>query len=644
MCGILGFIDKTVEVVPLVSSMLNAIEHRGPDDCGYWHDNRFGLVLGQTRLSIVDLSAAGHQPMSSASGRFMMVFNGEIYNHLEIRSSINATKSIAWKSSTDTETLLEAVELWGLEAAIKKTIGMFALAIWDHEEDTLSLARDRLGEKPLYYATTLEGLVFASELKGMRCHPSIDFTIDRNVLSLYLKYSSIPHPFTIYKDVWKLEPATVIVFNKTGSSLRTYKFWDAFEVASQSKTEMEKLGYQATVDLLEEKLSNAVALQMVADVPLGAFLSGGVDSSAVVALMQKQSSIPVKTFTIGFDVPGYNEAEHALAVAKHLKTEHHELYISEKDALDVIPLLPKIYDEPFGDSSQIPSYLVAQMAKSNVTVALSGDAGDELFGGYNRYTMTDALWNKIQPIPLVFRKLMANGLLKVPVQTWNDYSPSFIKSKYANIGYKIHRGASVLGSINEMEVYRSLVSRFHNVDSWLNPTFSSEQLKTSLDLSYEDISSLTSVERMMLLDLISYLPWDILTKMDRAAMAVSLETRIPMLDHRVVEFAWSLPLNYKIRNGVGKSILRDVLYKHVPRALIERPKMGFGIPIASWLRGPLRDWAEILLDEKRLKSEGYFNAKAVQKYWNEHKAGKRDWEHQLWNVLMFQSWLEQDKK
>lgn len=642
MCGILGFIDKTVDVAPLVSTMLNAIEHRGPDDSGYWHDKRLGLVLGQTRLSIVDLSAAGHQPMASASGRFMMVFNGEIYNHLEIRSSINATKSIAWKSSTDTETLLEAVELWGLEATLKKTIGMFALAIWDHEEETLSLARDRLGEKPLYYATTPEGLVFASELKGLRCHPSIDFTIDRNVLSLYLKYSSIPHPFTIYKDVWKLEPATVRVFNQTGTNLRTYKYWDAFEVASQSKSEMENLGYQAAVDLLEEKLSKAVALQMVADVPLGAFLSGGVDSSVVVALMQNQSSIPVKTFTIGFDVPGYNEAEHAMAVAKHLKTDHQELYVSEKDALDVIPLLPAIYDEPFGDSSQIPSYLVAQMAKSNVTVALSGDAGDELFGGYNRYTLTNALWKKINLFPLAFRRLVASGLVKIPVQSWNKYLPSVATSKYANIGYKIHRGAQVMGSRNEMEVYCSLISRFQDVESWLNPEFNSKPLKTELDLSSSELPTHDSIEQMMLLDLVTYLPWDILTKMDRAAMAVSLETRIPMLDHRVVEYAWSLPMEYKLRNGTGKSILRDVLYKYVPKSMIERPKMGFGIPIASWLRGPLMEWAESLLNENRLKNEGYFNAVTVRKYWNEHKSGKRDWEHQLWNVLMFQAWLESE--
>lgn len=643
MCGILGFIDKTVEVVPLVSAMLDALEHRGPDDCGFWDDQRLGVVLGQTRLSIVDLSAAGHQPMASSSGRFMIVFNGEIYNHQEIRAEISAIKSIRWKSTTDTETLLEAIELFGVESALKKTIGMFALAIWDKQEETLSLARDRLGEKPLYYATTPKGMVFSSELKGMRCHPSIDFIIDRNVLSSYLKYSAIPHPYTIYQGVWKLEPATIAVFNCAGERLKTYKYWDAFEVASQATEEMESLGYKAAVDLLESKLSKAVTRQMMADVPLGAFLSGGVDSSVVVALMQKQSTIPVKTFTIGFDVPGYNEAEHALAVAKHLKTDHHELYVSEKDALDVIPLLPTIYDEPFGDSSQIPSYLVAKMAKSNVTVALSGDAGDELFGGYNRYTLTKSMWSKIHRLPLQLRRVFAAGLLEVPVQSWNTYMPGFITSKYANIGYKIHRGAQVMSSKNEMELYRSLISRFQHVESWVNPAFNYKPLKTELDLSSNQMPIGDSIEQMMLLDLITYLPWDILTKMDRAAMSVSLETRIPMLDHTIVEFAWSLPMDYKLRNGKGKAILRDVLYKHVPKNLIERPKMGFGIPIATWLRGPLLDWAESLLDEKRLKEEGYFNAKTVLQHWNEHKSGKRDWEHQLWNVLMFQAWLENEK-
>jgi asparagine synthase (glutamine-hydrolysing) len=642
MCGIFGFIDKTVDAVPLVSTMLNALDHRGPDDRGYWHNSNLGVVLGQTRLSIVDLSPAGHQPMASASGRYVIVFNGEIYNHLEIRANINEHKLIVWKSYTDTETLLEAVELWGLEEALKKITGMFAFAIWDSCKETLSLVRDRLGEKPLYYSTTTNGLVFSSELKGMKNHPSVEFIIDRNVLNLYLKYSSIPHPFSIYHNIWKLEPATVAVFNVEGKKLKSYKFWDAFEVAGKSNYEMEKLGYKAAVNMLEEKLSKAVALQMMADVPLGAFLSGGVDSSVIVALMQIQSRIPIKTFTIGFDVPGYDEAKHALAVAKHLKTEHHELYVTEKDALALIPLLPTIYDEPFGDSSQIPAFFVSQMAKKNVTVALSGDGGDELFGGYNRYTIINALWKRIRFWPLPIRRLVASALVKIPVHSWNSMMPNVAKLKYANIGYKIHRGAQVIGSKNEMEVYHSLISRFQDTDSLLNPSFDYYPLKTELDLKFGLLKTEDNIEQMMLLDLVTYLPWDILTKLDRAAMAVSLETRIPMLDHSVVEFAWSLPMEFKLRNGVGKSILKDVLYKYVPKSMIERPKMGFGIPIALWLRGPLMEWAESLLNEKRLLKEGYLNPRVVQKYWSEHKSGKRDWEHQLWNVLMFQAWLENE--
>ncbi len=645
MCGIWGSLgDRLDESACLAIGA--TLHHRGPDDGGVWRDDVAGsggcLTLGHRRLSILDLSPAGHQPMLSSCGRYAIAFNGEIYNHLDIRAGLLAAGvAPSWRGHSDTETILAAVAHFGILATLERLTGMFAFALWDRERRELHLARDRIGEKPLYYGWLDRTLVFASELKALRAHPRWQGEIDREALTLLLRYNYVPAPYSIYRGVHKLPPGTLLSLRADGSS-STSCYWSARGVAERGSAKPFAGSDGEAVAELERLLARSVGRQMLADVPLGAFLSGGIDSSTIVALMQMQSARPVQTFTIGFHEAGYNEAEHALAVARHLGTEHTEMYVTAQQALDVIPRLPALYDEPFSDSSQIPTFLVAQLARRHVAVSLSGDGGDELFGGYNRYFMGRSLWRKIGRVPRGLRAATAGGINMLSPAAWNRILAPLAgvlphHLRYANFGDKLHKLADVLAVREPDALYHGLVSH------WPDPAaivIGGHEPPTALTDPARRAALGDFTERMMYLDLVSYLPDDILVKVDRAAMGVSLETRVPLLDHEVVEFAWRVPLSMKIRDGQGKWLLREVLYKHVPRALIERPKMGFGVPLDAWLRGPLRDWAEALLAEDRLRREGYFHAAPIREKWQEHLTGRRNWQYHLWDVLMFQAWLE----
>lgn len=643
MCGFTGFITsgRLDAAESVLGRMAAAIAHRGPDDSGVWWDELTGVGLAHQRLSIVDLSPAGHQPMFSASGRFVIVFNGEIYNHLYLRSQLKTFGVHSWRGHSDTETLLAGFDAWGIEAMVQQCIGMFAFAVWDRQTRTLTLGRDRIGEKPLYYGWQGQGhravFMFGSEVSALRQHPGFSASINRDALSLYMRHNCIGGEHSIYQGIYKLLPGHLLTLSAGQTDPKVWSWWSAAKAAQQGVSQPFCGTPDEAVNTLESVLKSAVSQQMVADVSLGAFLSGGIDSSTVVALMQAQSSRPVKTFSIGFFEDGYNEAEHAKAVAQHLGTEHNELYVTAQQALDVIPKLPTLYAEPFADSSQIPTYLVSQLARTHVTVSLSGDAGDELFCGYNRYQMTARLWGKLQRVPNFLRRAAATAITAVPPHSW-DVLGRWVPGSLS--GDKLHKGADLLGKESVNDLYRGLVSH------WPEPNtvvLGGHEPATALTDTHSALAGLSVVERMMALDLLGYLPDDILTKVDRAAMGVSLETRVPFLDHRVVEFAWSLPLNYKLRNGVTKWPLREVLYRHVPRKLIERPKMGFGVPIDQWLRGPLREWAETLLSESRLRQEGFFNPVPIRHKWTEHLSGKRNWQYHLWDVLMFQAWLEANR-
>jgi len=646
VCGIAGFFGENknfhINSQNTIVDMISAIRHRGPDDEGFWHESEFNVCFGHRRLSIVDLSSHGHQPMVSYSDRYVIVFNGEIYNHLLLRENLKSSGvDIAWRGHSDTETLLACIDTWGLEKTIKKCSGMFAIALFDKKDNSIYLVRDRMGEKPLYYGVQNGVFLFGSELKALKKHPAFQGEIDRNSLALQLKYNYIPTPYSIYKDIKKLIPGTILKVDASNKHANIeaigspIAFWSLKEVAINAQSNIYTGNAIEAVNDLDKLLSQSVKGQMEADVPLGAFLSGGIDSSLIVSLMQSQSLSPVETFSIGFEEEGYNEAVYAKQIAQHLDTKHTELYVSAQDAMNVIPKLSSLYDEPFSDSSQIPTYLVSAMTKESVTVSLSGDAGDELFGGYNRYIWTRKIWNKVKYMPLSVRSFIAWGMTSVSPMVWNKILRQIVSMPLP--GDKIHKLANILPAKSAEDFYFHLISHWHDLDSVvigaecsIAPVVSNS---TRLDLG--------SIEQnMMYLDSTSYLPDDILTKVDRAAMGVSLETRIPFLDHHVVEFAYQLPLSMKIQNGESKWILKQVLDKYIPRELMERPKMGFGVPIDSWLRGPLREWAESLLDESRLKQEGFFHAEPIRKKWNEHLSGNRNWHHHLWDVLMFQSWLE----
>lgn len=649
MCGLTGFYQvggfSTKDAQAIGEAMASRIAHRGPNDSGTWTDGAVGIALAHRRLPILDLSPAGHQPMVSPSGRFVIVLNGEIYNHLELRSALGEAN---WRGHSDTETLLAGFEVWGIEATLKKAVGMFAIALWDRAERTLTLARDRMGEKPLYCGWQNGVFLFGSELKALREHPSFEGEIDRGALALLLRHNYIPAPYSIYKDIRKLPAGTFLKLKAgdgqfaQGTQPNPVPYWSLSAVVEAGQREPFAGGDAEAISALEARLKEAVGLQMVADVPLGAFLSGGVDSSTVVALMQAQSNRPVKTFTIGFNEEAYNEAEYAKAVARHLGTDHTELYVTPREAMEFIPRLPSLYDEPFSDSSQIPTFLVSQLTRRHVTVSLSGDAGDELFGGYNRYFWASGIWRRLGRLPVGLRRLLSRGLVTPSAETWDSLYrvvAAALPSRWqlSQPGDKAHKLAEILALPSEEALYRDLVSHWK---SPANIVLGAVEPATVLTDSSTWPLLHNFEQRMMYLDAVSYLPDDILAKVDRAAMAVSLETRAPFLDHRVVEFAWQLPLSMKIRDGQGKWILRQVLNKYVPQELIERPKMGFGVPIDSWLRGPLRDWAEALLNESRLRKEGFFNPEPVRQKWAEHLSGHRNWQYHLWDVLMFQAWLE----
>jgi asparagine synthase (glutamine-hydrolysing) len=671
MCGLTGYWrfnnDQTVEqMLGHVAPMAAALNHRGPDDLGTWADAGTGFAMGHRRLAILDLSPSGHQPMASATGRFVLAYNGEIYNHKNIRAELQGQGyAIPWRGHSDTETLLAAIEAWGLVAALKRCVGMFAFALWDTHDKTLHLVRDRFGEKPLYFGWTNSGkegaFFFGSELKALKAYPGFDSSICRQALTQYLRFMYVPAPRSIYKGIFKLEPGCILNVTATPSPdapmhpLRPGQAYGsvALERWWSLSSAVEAGAFDPVIDeaealrQLEDHLIDAVNIQSLADVPLGAFLSGGVDSSAVVALMQHQASRPVKTFTIGFDEAGFDESNYARAVANHLGTDHHEMRVTAQMAQDVIPSLPWMYDEPFADSSQIPTHLVCRAAKQHVTVALSGDAGDELFGGYNRYFWGPRIWNRLSVLPAPARKLLGGALAAVPVSGWNALgTPLFWQGDgVVRFGEKVHKLADRLSHVNDINgLYRSLVSEWTDPACLVlgeNDAFVTEP--TSLLDDTLPVSDMAQPLRMMYQDCKTYLPDDILCKLDRAAMACSLETRVPFLDHRLVELAWRLPLHMKIRGNTGKWALRQVLYKYVPKELIERPKAGFAIPIGQWLRGPLRDWAEALLSEQRLKQEGYFHSDPIRRAWAEHLMGVRDNTAKLWAVLMFQAWLEKNR-
>lgn len=647
MCGLVGIWSPHAGQRNLVAAVA-ALAHRGPDGRGLWADAEQGVALGHTRLAILDLTPAGQQPMHSACGRLVIVFNGEIYNHLDLRRELERAQAAPeWRGHSDTETLLAGFVAWGVEATLKRCVGMFALALWDRSERTLSLARDRFGEKPLYWGRVGGALAFASELKALRVLPGFDNPVDRDALAMFTRHGYVPGPRSIYQGIGKLPPGHWLTLKSGEWEAPPRPYWSMTQAIAAARRDPWVFNDDAeAVSALAAVLSEAVSVQMLADVPLGAFLSGGVDSSTIVALMQSLSGRPVKTFSIGFRETGYDEAPHAAAVARHLGTEHTELYVSPAEAQAVIPLLPTMYDEPFADSSQIPTHLVSRMARNHVTVALSGDAGDELFGGYQRYFLAARLWGRLSRVPRPLRRLAASGILGLRPAIWDRLAlplrPVLPRSwRQHPVGDKLHKGARLLDAADSRMLYQQLVSYWE--PARLMPG-AGDGVGAWAALSETAVPGLALQEQMMLADTMSYLPDDILVKVDRAAMACSLETRVPMLDHRVFEFAWRLPLHYQIRGGEGKWLLRQVLYRHVPRGLIERPKMGFGVPVDAWLRGPLRDWAEALLDARRLREEGFFDPTVVRQFWAQHQSGARNWSYHLWTVLMFQAWQEAQRE
>lgn len=630
-------------------NMTIAIGHRGPDDSDIWVDPDAGIALGHRRLSIVDLSQEAHQPMFSAGGRYVIAFNGEVYNYKEIRKELDDLNAAPmWRGHSDTEVMIAAISHWGLDAAVGRFVGMFAFALWDRKERTLHLVRDRLGEKPMYYGWIENTFLFGSELKALCAYPTWRGEIDRNALTLFLRYNYIPAPYSIYKGIHKVLPGSIVTIRANSTSvdpITPRQYWSALKVAEAGVAAPFACNEREACAHLDSLLRRSVGLEMVADVPLGAFLSGGVDSSVIVALMQAQSNRAVKTFTIGFTEKDYDEADYAREVARHLGTDHTEFYVTSKDALEVIPKLPQLYDEPFSDSSQIPTFLVSQLARQHVTVSLSGDAGDELFGGYTRYFWGRDIWRKVGWMPNPVRKGLARGLTALSPYTWEKLFHKLgpvlpHQIKQGNLGDNLHKLAEVLRVDNPQEFYEWMVSHWRSPASVVKGA--TEPPTVLSDYDHIGLSDFT--ERMMYLDIVSYLPDDILVKVDRATMAVSLESRAPFLDHRVVEFALQLPLSMKIRNGQGKWLLRQVLYKYVPKELIERPKMGFSVPIEAWLRGPLREWGENLLNNSRLKAEGFFDPMSIRSKWIEHLSGQRNWDYYLWDILMFQAWLDKYNK
>lgn len=639
MCGLTGFLVRAGlndNASGVAGAMADRIRHRGPDDSGIWLDGEAGIALAHRRLSIVDLSAAGHQPMRSATGRWVLAYNGEIYNHLTLRKRLEAEGAVLeWRGHSDTETLLACIEEWGFERTLQASVGMFALALWDRSERVLYLARDRLGEKPLYYGWQGDTFLFGSELKALRAHPAFNAEVDRAALALLLRHNYIPAPYSIWQGINKLPPGMWLRLTEGQRDATPRAYWSLAEVAERSAAGPFAGSETEAIAQLEQKLGDAVRGQMMADVPLGALLSGGVDSSLIAALMQVTSTRPVRTFTIGFDEEEYDEGTHARAVAAHLGTDHTEMRLSADAALDLIPQLPSMYDEPFADSSQLPTHLVMKLARQHVTVALSGDGGDEIFGGYNRYRFLPRVWRTLGLIPDFARRPVLAAAGVAPAILGRAVGAAQASDKVAKLRRMFEAPVHGLD-----DLYLAAVSEWPT-----SPAILPDGLPDhGLLMRRERWPRLADpVARMMALDGLTYLPDDILAKVDRASMAVSLETRAPFLDRDVVEFGWSLPMDMKLRDGNGKWILRQLLERHVPRSLIERPKMGFGIPLDQWLRGPLRAWAEALLDENRLRREGFLLPEAIRDAWSRHKRGESSFGHRLWSVLMFQAWLEHEQ-
>ena len=645
MCGIAGILGHDGgDFSPVAARMAEAIRYRGPDDHGVWSDPRAGIALGHARLSILDLSATGHQPMASADGRYVVSYNGEIYNFSELRRELEAGGS-TFRGHSDTEVLLASVSRWGIEAAVQRFNGMFAFALWDRQTRTLSLGRDRLGEKPLYYGWVGATFLFASELKALRAWPEFKPEIDRSAVALLLRYNYVPAPHAIYRGMYKLPAGTLLTVSSSAAASRPVPvpYWSLREVVERGVADPFTGSDEEAQVQLDRLLSESVRLRMVADVPLGAFLSGGIDSSAVVALMQAHSPRPIKTFTIGFHEAAYDEARYARNVAGHLGTDHTELYVAPAQAQAVITQLPALYDEPFADVSQIPTFLVSQLARRQVTVSLSGDGGDEIFGGYNRYFWGQRIWRNIAWMPAGLRALAGRMMYGLSPQSWDALfgAAGFLLPKSFKVqhpGDKLQKLAGILPSGSRRELYGGLVSIWRNPGEVVLGATEPPGMFSD-DAWWADLKDFR--QQMMFWDTMTYLPDDILVKVDRASMGVSLETRLPILDHRVVEFAWRLPISMSIRHGRGKWLLRRVLDRYVPAALIDRPKMGFGVPIDSWLRGPLREWSETLLDERLLRADGFFNPEPIRKKWAEHLSGHRNWQYPLWGVLMFQAWRRQ---
>lgn len=647
MCGVIGFRSPGAlrqSDATIVHAMADAIRHRGPDDDGVWCDPESGFALAHRRLSILDLSPAGHQPMHSASGRWVLAYNGEVYNHLALRQRLESESAApAWRGHSDTETLLACIEAWGIECTLQASVGMFAIALWDRSERALVLARDRIGEKPLFYGWQGDTFLFGSELKALRAHPAFNPAVDRGALALLLRHNYVPAPYSIYQGIHKLPPGTFLRLGGGQRDVEPVPYWSLAEVAERGMADPFSGSDAEAVDELARILGNAVAGQQVADVPLGALLSGGIDSSLITSLMQAQSTRRVRTFTIGFDEKAYDEATHARAVAAHLGTEHTELRLSANDTLGLIPQLPSMYDEPFADSSQLPTHLVMKLARQHVTVALSGDAGDEFFGGYNRYFLGPRTWQRIGWMPAPLRRSLGSAMTAVPAHTVNHLAaPLARRLGVAQPGDKAHKLGLRLRRVESIDdLYVSLVTEWPDAASIVVGGHIPPNL---LDAREEWPRLQDPVARMMALDGLTYLPDDILTKVDRASMAVSLETRAPFLDRDVMEFAWRLPMHMKLRDGKGKWILRQLLDRHVPRVLIERPKMGFGIPLDQWLRGPLREWAGDLLAEDRLHREGYLRPEEITRTWQAHLRGEGSFGYRLWSVLMFQAWLQAQER
>lgn len=640
MCGIAGFLlpgEKRLnrQLDEVAIAMADRIAHRGPDDQGVWSDSAAGIALSHRRLAIIDLSPAGHQPMISQSEQLVIAFNGEIYNFKDLRHEL-AAEGVCFRGHSDTETILEAFSHWGIERTLPKMVGMFAIALWDRRSRELTLIRDRLGKKPLYWGQSGGALFFGSELKALLAFPDWQPTLDRGSVASFLRHNYIPAPHSIYSGISKLEPGSILRY-RDGSAPRLDRYWNLAEVAASGLSRRSMTADPDPVGSLDRLLRDAVKIRMISDVPLGALLSGGIDSSLVTALMQTQAEKPVRTFSIGFEEAQFNEAPYASQIAGHLGTEHTELYVRPSDALEVIPNLPDFYDEPFADSSQIPTYLVCRMTRQHVTVVLSGDGGDELFAGYNRYVLAEALRNRILKTPAPIRHIAGITLRALSERYWDALSVLIPKkSRPYQLGNKVHKLADSLTKADTDSIYRQIVSHWWTPDSLV--IGGHEHRGHIWNKSYQTLVP-DFTDRMQFIDTLTYLPDDILTKVDRASMAVSLEARSPLLDHRVVEYAWGLPQNLKLRGNEGKHILRELLSRYVPREYFERPKMGFGVPIDTWLRGPLRDWAATLLDRRRLDEQGLLHAEPIVRKWEDHLAGK-NWAYPLWDVLMLQSWLD----